>query len=194
MSYRLAILICTVPDRVDKLRRLTNVLDPQIERYKDSVFKMINDKARNLPTGTKRNNLIEGTQSDYFCFIDDDDMISACYIDEIMKALESNPDVVTFDGWYTEFGMNRRNFTIRLGSRYFDDPYHPEFYYHRFPNHLAVMKRNLVNHVKFPDVWQQEDFLWSSQIANRKLLKTEVHIPQMLYHYDCYPKQNGRRR
>lgn len=186
----LAILICTLPERWDKLKRLKNVLDPQIDRYKDRVFIKTNDQGALLPTGTKRNLLIEGTMSDYFCFIDDDDMVSACYVDEIMKALESNPDVVTFNGWYTEYGANKRNFTIRLGSKYYEDPHHPQFYYHRFPNHLAVMKRSLVNRIKFPDIWQTEDFQWAEKIANQKLLKTEHHIPQLLYHYDCYPKVN----
>lgn len=191
----LAILICTLPERADKLKRLTNVLDPQIERYKDQVFRRVKDQGRSIPTGTKRNNLIEETQSDYFCFIDDDDMVSAFYVDEIMKALETNPDVVTFNGWYTEFGGPiRRNFTIRLGSKYYDNPNHPEFYYHRFPNHLAVMRRSLVNHIKFPDIWEQEDFQWSEKIANHRLLKTEAHIPLMLYHYDCYPKPSKYQR
>ncbi len=185
----LAILICTIPERADKLKRLTNILDPQIERHKDSVFRMVNDRSRSLPTGTKRNNLIEGSQSDYFAFIDDDDLVSAFYVDEIVKAMESNPDVITFNGWYTEYGNNRRNWEIRLGSEYVER----NGMYYRWPNHLAVMKRERVRHIKFPDVWQQEDFIWSEQIAKRKLLKSEVHIDSFLYHYDCNPVKNERR-
>ena len=188
----LAILICTIPERFEKLKRLKNILEPQVERFKDQVFISINDQGRQTPTGTKRNLLLEQTQSDYFSFIDDDDMVSAFYVDEIVKAMTHNPDVITFNGWYTEYGNNRRNFTIRLGSKYYEDAHDPKFYYHRFPNHLAVMKRSLVNRIKFPDVWQLEDFKWAEQIANRGLLKSEYHIDEFIYHYDCNPVKNAR--
>lgn len=182
---RLAILICTLPERADKLKRLTNILDPQIDRYKDSVFRMVNDRSSSLPTGTKRNNLIEGSQSEYFTFIDDDDLVSMYYVDEIMKAIAQGPDVITFQGWITTNGANKVNWTIKLGEKYEERNGH----YYRWPNHLAVFKRVLVNRFKFPDVWQQEDFMWSKQINDSKVLKSEVHIPMQLYHYDCIPKQ-----
>src|SRR5688572_14484141 len=184
------ILICTLPERVQILRRLTRELDRQKEKYNGLVNYKCHDAGRSMSTGRKRNELIEQSMSDYFSFCDDDDMVSPNYVDEIMKALEGSPDVVTFNGWYTEFGRNKRNFTIRLGSRYYEDANHPNFYYHRFPNHLAVFKRSLVQHIKFPDVWQMEDYRWAEQIHNRKIIKTECHIPLPLYHYDCNPKQS----
>lgn len=176
----LAILICSLPERSNTLKRLTNVLEPQIERYKDQVYYSVHDAGRHLATGTKRNQLIEQTDSDYFCFIDDDDMVSSFYIDSIMKALEANPDVVTFCGWMTTNGVHRREWTIKLGSQYTEKNGH----YYRFPNHLTVMKRKLVEDIKFPDLWKQEDYIWAKQIHDRRLLKTEVHIPLQLYHYD----------
>lgn len=181
------ILICTLPERYAKLKRLTDEIDRQKVKYQGLVDWKTLDQGPSLPTGTKRNMLVEQSYSEYFSFCDDDDMITPIYIDRIMTGLETNPDVVTFNGWYTEWGTNKRTFTIRLGSRYYDDPRHPEFYYHRFPNHLAVMKRSLVEHVKFPPIWKQEDFKWAEQIHLRKLLKKEYHIPEMLYHYDCNP-------
>jgi len=183
----LAILICTLPERFQKLKRLRNILDPQVDRHKDQVFIQLNDAGEKVPTGTKRNWLIEQTQSDYFCFVDDDDVVASFYVDEIVKAMGENPDVITFNGWITNHGIDRKDFTIRLGSRYYDNPNH-QFFHHRWPNHLAVMKRELVRHVKFPDIWEQEDFQWSQKIAERGLLKTEYHIPQLLYWYDCNPK------
>ena len=182
------ILICTLPERAAKLKALTSELDKQKAKYNGLVNYRILDSGRGMPTGIKRNLLVEQSQSDYFSFIDDDDHVSDKYVDLIMNALETNPDVVTFDGWYTEFGKNRRNFTIRLGSKYYEDPKDPEFYYHRFPNHLAVFKRSLVQHIKFPPIWQMEDFKWAEQIHNKKLLKTEVHISEKLYWYDCNPQ------
>jgi hypothetical protein len=187
------ILICTLPERANKLRRLTSTLDKQKAKYNGLVDYKINDRGRDYPTGAKRNNLIEGSQSDYFSFCDDDDLVSDSYVDSIMKALESKPDVVTFDGYYTEFGTNRRNFTIRLGSKYYEDAKDPNFYYHRFPNHLAVFRRSAVNMVKFPPIWKQEDFQWADEVRRRRLLKTDVHIPEMLYWYDCNPQPTPKR-
>ena len=176
----LAILICTLPERFEKLKRLKNILDPQVERFKDQVLVHYNDAGRHIPTGTKRNMLVEQTQSDYFCFIDDDDQVTSFYLDEIVKAMAHNPDVITFNGWMTTNGANRANFTIRLGSDYIER----NGQYYRFPNHLCPMKRERVNMVKFPDLWEQEDYRWAKLINDRRLLKSEVHIPLDLYHYE----------
>lgn len=180
-----SILICTLPERSAKLRRLLKQLDSQ---RLEGVEYRIHDAGRSMTTGEKRNILIAQSESDYFSFIDDDDQVTPEYIPSIKKAMELNPDVITFDGWYTEYGRNERRFTIRLGSRYYDDP-KGEFFYYRFPNHLAVMKREKVEHVKFPHVWQREDYLWSDKIRSMNLLKTEVHISKPLYHYDCHPRK-----
>jgi glycosyltransferase involved in cell wall biosynthesis len=187
------ILICHLPERAEKLRRLTRALDRQKAKHKGIVDYKINDAGRSMPTGIKRNMLIEQTQSDYINFIDDDDEISENYVDEIVKGMETGADVITFNGWYTEFGKNRQDFTIRLGSKYYEDP-NDEFYYHRFPNHLAVMKRSAVQNVKFPPIWQTEDYQWAKQIADKGLLKTEYHINDFIYWYNCEPKTVRRRR
>src|SRR6187551_561363 len=185
------ILICTLPERANQLKRLTTELDRQKLRYPGTVDYKINEPevlaaGRNIPTGRKRNMLIEQSQSDYFSFIDDDDMVSDNYIYYIMNAIElKQPDVITFRGFMTTNGANRENFTIKLGSRYEQKNGH----YYRFPNHLCAFKRDRVQHIKFPDQWIQEDYLWAKNIHDRGLLKTEVHIEADLYHYDCYPKQ-----
>lgn len=177
---KLAILICTLPERADKLKRLTNSLDSQIERYKDQVYYSIHDAGRSMTTGRKRNELIQQTQSDYFVFIDDDDMVSMIYVSEILKALKYNPDVVTFKGWMTTNGTDRRDWTIKLGSKYEERDGH----YYRWPNHIVPMKRELVRGVSFPEIYVQEDYQWSKKIHDLGLLKTEVHIDDYLYHYD----------
>lgn len=182
------ILICTLPERADKLRRLIHSIDRQKAKYNGEVDYKTRADGRGMPTGTKRNILIEENQSEYFSFVDDDDILSDDYVDSIMTAIQEKPDVITFNGWYTENGVNKRNFTIKLGSKYYEDPKDPNFYYHRFPNHLAVYKMSLVRHVKFPPIWELEDYRWAEQV--QRFLKTEVHIPKMLYHYDCYPKTN----
>jgi len=179
---KVSILIPTLNEPFSKrvLNRLMETLSPQLERYKGVVDHHINSDGRHVTIGEKRNRMIADSSSEYFCFIDCDDMITPDYLDEIMKGLESNPDVVTMCGWMTTDKVNRREWTIRLGSDYVERDKH----YYRFPNHLTVMKRKLVEHVKFPHIKQQEDFRWASMIHNAKLLKTEYHIAKQIYWYD----------
>lgn len=187
---KLAILICTLPEPfyIRKLKRLLSILDPQIERFNGDVSYHIHDAGRSMKTGTKRNLLIENTESEYFVFIDSDDVVTSTYVSDIMSALKHNPDVVTIKGWMTTDGANRKEWTIKLGSPYTERNGH----YYRWPNHLAVMKRSLVHHIKFPDITQQEDFHWSKRINDLRLLKTEIHIDKPTYHYDFISPKNRR--
>jgi glycosyltransferase involved in cell wall biosynthesis len=159
---------------------------PQVNKHKDQVSVHFNDAGKAMPTGTKRNLLLAQSSSDYFVFIDDDDVIPSHYVASILKAMESEPDVITFKGYMTTNGANRENFTIRLGSKYYSDKGH----HYRWPNHITVMKREKVRYVKFPDIWQQEDYQWSKKIHDLGLLKTEVHINDDMYWYDCNPKRS----
>lgn len=177
----LSILICTLnePFYINGLKRLNNILDPQIERYPGRVEKLINDAGRSVSTGQKRNELIKNSEGEYFCFIDSDDMVPSYYVDELMKAIEREPDVITFNGWITEDGGNKKNFTIKLGESYIERSRH----YYRYPNHLCIFKRSLVEHVKFPHITTGEDFAWATSIRDQKLLNTEVHIQHNMYEY-----------
>lgn len=178
------ILICTLPERADKLRRLTRTLDRQKANYK------IHDAGRSMTTGMKRNQLIEQSSSDYFAFVDDDDLVTDNYYQAITDAIQSGPDVVTFCGYMTTNGAQRKGFTIKLDSKYEEKDNH----FYRFPNHLCAFKRQKVQHIKFPDQHVQEDYQWAKMIHDRKILKTEVHIPQELYWYDfdAYKKSYAR--
>lgn len=154
-----------------------NVLEPQ---KTDEVEIRLHDAGRSMTTGEKRNQLIENCNGEYFCFIDDDDLVPTYYVSELLKAIEQTPDVVTFIGHMTTNGINRREFTIKLHSKYEERNGH----YYRFPNHLACFRRALVQHIKFPHKHQREDYEWASQINALGILKTEVHITRGMYHYD----------
>lgn len=186
---KLSILIPTLnePESINYLHRLNNILDPQIARYPGQVEKVINDAGRFMPTGTKRNELIKNSVGEYFVQIDCDDIVPAYYVDELMKAIEQGPDVVSFIGEMTTNGENKRGFTIKLGSKYEEKNGH----YYRFCNHLCCYKRSTVEHVTFPDLWVQEDYLWAVKI--QPLLKTEVHISdKLMYLYDFKVKQKAQ--
>lgn len=183
---KLTILIPTLnePFSIRKLKRLKEVLLPQIAKYPEVTYS-INDAGRSMTIGEKRNAMIQNSSSEYFVFIDCDDMVTPDYLDEIMKGLESNPDVVTMRGWMTTDMAAKRHWTIKLGSGYTEHNGH----YYRWPNHLAVMKRDKVQHIKFQNIKTQEDFKWSEEIHRKGLLKTEYHIDKEIYWYDYISPQ-----
>jgi glycosyltransferase involved in cell wall biosynthesis len=186
----LSILICTLPDRSQKLHRLNSILLPQVRQHIDNVFIYYNDAGPRMPTGTKRNLLISCSSSDYFVFVDDDDMISGDYVSKITAAMETGrPDVITFNGFMTTNGGNRENFTIRLNSEYKTVLGH----HYRWPNHIVPVRRDAVSGIHFPDIWMQEDYLWSKKVKDSMVLKSEVHIDADLYQYDYYTKPKKRR-
>lgn len=188
---KLMLLIPTLnePFYIQRLKRLISILQPQIDRFGNSqVDYLINDAGRSMTIGAKRNLMIAGTESKYFGFIDSDDIISENYLDEIMFGISQNPDCVTMCGTMTTDGKDKRNWTIKLGSDYTEINKH----YYRWPNHLAIMKRSLVENVKFPDIKNGEDFQWSKQIRDKRLLNSEFHITKQIYHYDFIDPRNRR--
>lgn len=175
----LSILIPTLTERYKLLHRLQRTLLPQVERYPGRVFVHYNDQGRSVCIGDKRNQLVSMVTTEYLVQIDDDDMISTNYISEILKAMESSPDVITFNGYMTTNGHSRKNFVIKLGERYEER----NGVYYRFPNHLAAIKTELARRVPFPRVTSGEDYAYAKALRDRSILKTSVHIEQYLYHY-----------
>lgn len=179
---KLSILIPTInePRSNAFLKRLSAILAPQVKKYPGIVEVVINDAGRSMPTGTKRNELIKGSEGEYFCFIDVDDLVPSYYVDELLAAIEQKPDVVTFIGHMTTNGKDRQNFTIKLGLKYETKNNH----HYRYPNHLCCFKRSAVERVRFRPIWVMEDYHYATEIKNRRLLRSEVHINKEMYHYD----------
>jgi glycosyltransferase involved in cell wall biosynthesis len=181
---KLSILIPTLqePDSQNYLKRLLKSL-PIIE----GVEIITDDSPRDVPTGTKRNSLISRANGEYISQIDCDDIVPEYYVSELLKAMESNPDVVTFNGFMTTNAMSRKNFVIKLGERYEER----NGVYYRYPNHLCAFKKSVVEQVKFRPIWVQEDYFWATELRDKKILKTSVHIDKDMYHYDYKTKKNN---
>lgn len=182
----LSILIPTLPEgySIEMLRRLNKVLDPQIAKH-SSVEKIIHDAGRSMPTGQKRNELIKQAEGDYIVQIDSDDLVTPNYIDKIMEGIGKGVDVVSFCGWMTTDGGNRKDFVIKKDERYEER----NGVYYRYCNHLCAFKKSVVEHIKFPHIWVREDYEYATQIKRLGLLKTEHHITDRIYHYDFQSKK-----
>lgn len=180
----LSILICHLPEYEHFRVRLMNVLQPQLDRHPDCEL-LIDSTGREMPTGRKRNILIDRASGKYFVFIDVDDIVSDFYLDKVMEALQSNPDCVTYEGIITENGGPEKQWIIKLGSEYKDTPN----CYYRWPNHICPIRKEAVKNFKFPDKWLGEDFEWSKRLSESRVLKTEVHIPLKMYRYEYFDKK-----
>lgn len=176
----LSILIPTLPERARQLQRLRLNLDKQAARFPGEVEIRIHDQGRSMTTGEKRNSLVTQAWGTHIVFIDDDDTIVSTYVEDLMIALKSDPDCVTFNGWMTTNGAHRVDFIIKLGEKYEERGGK----YYRFPNHIVPIRKSIAQSVKFPHVSQGEDYKWALEIHNRGLIKTSVHIDKQLYHYD----------
>ena len=187
---KLSILIPTLPDRFNYLKRLKNILEPQVARYPGEVEIKIHDGGRQFTTGRKRNELIAMSDGEYFIQVDDDDLVPVYYVDELMKAIAQGPDVVSFIGYMTTDGRNKQNFTIKLGSKYETVNNH----HYRYPNHLCCYKRSTVAGILFPDITVTEDFQWAHRVNQLGVLKKEVHIDKEMYFYDYRSKKGTQLR
>jgi len=175
---------------------IKSLLAPQLT---DEVEIVSDDRGRHIPTGTKRTDMYAKANGLYVCSVDCDDWVSHDYVSEILMAIKNNmPDVVTFDGIYTENGRNHVDWSIKLGEKYearHDAANGGKYMFFRFPNHLTAMKKELATRFPFPPKWQGEDFDWCKMINDARqingiwqsgpncILKTEIHIYKQLYHY-----------
>ncbi len=182
---KLSILIPTLQKRQQLFLSLKQNLENQIEVIgasdQVSIYSFPNKGER--PIGEYRNSLVIGAPGEYICFIDDDDKVSSDYVERILRALnadDSRPDVVTFNGWMTTNGASRVDFIIKLGENYEERGGK----YYRYPNHLCAIKKSIALQVPFRAVKQQEDYWFATDLRDKGLLKTSVHIDANLYHYD----------
>lgn len=195
MTPILSILIPTLPERAASLARVIQLLGnyPEVEILTDS-------RGREVTTGEKRNALIDRATGEYVMFQDDDDEPLPDLINHILTSIRNgSPDCVTYTGFMTTNGANRVEWVIKLGERYeARQGVDGITRYYRFPNHLCAIKRSIAAQVKFPHIWQGEDFAWAKILNDARtvpgtntwmtgpnpMLKTSVHVESPpLYHY-----------
>ena len=184
----LSILICHLRSREEKLKRLFECLRAQgacCNWHPYPEWKIVGFVGTNphvevriardngeMSIGAKRNLLLDScVNSEYVCYHDDDDMPSQDYLSKILKALESKPDCVGFEGQLVRTGGPTSRF---IHSIKYDHWYEENSVYLRSPNHLNPVRRELALKVRFPDLYSAEDADYSKRLY--PLLKTETFI------------------
>lgn len=182
----LSVLIPSINERAGMLAMLLRKLEGQIKECgaEDKVEICVSIDNREKSTGKKRNELIHEAKGEWVVFVDDDDEIADCYVEEVMKALKSNPDAVGLQGRMTTNGKDDKVWFISKDLSYcaMYDASGKE-YYARYNNHLSPTRKSIAIQIGYPDMYVGEDYNYASRLHESKLIKTEVVVDKELYHY-----------
>lgn len=176
INKTVSILICGLYDRSEDLARLLNVLKPQLTSEVELLFCL--DKKEST-TGTKRNQLLDSATGKYVVFIDDDDLVSETYVQDILEAARNDTDAIVFKGWMTVNGEDKQYFELSKDFRYAKRG----DVFIRYPNHIVPIRATIAKQFKFPDVSYGEDYAWATEIHKSNLIKTETKIDKEMYYY-----------
>jgi hypothetical protein len=176
------ILIPTLGERRVLLERLLAGLLPQTEAFAGRVMvtAWLNNGKPALPE--IRQTLIETAATDYISFVDDDDLVSPDYVPSIMAALDDQPDYVGFQVQCYSDGVPTAVAYHGLGNgRWRNTPGR----YFRDISHINPIKTSIARKVTFrkAKAGGPEDRVWADQLRRKSLLKSEVVIDRILYHY-----------
>lgn len=182
----ISLLIPTLANREKYLTKLlANLLWRGNDYYSKEIELLIELDNGTSSIGAKRNSLVARAKGKYICFIDDDDNVSDDYIPLILNASNSNADCASLTGLYFINGIYDRPF---IHSLRYKEWWQDENFYYRCPNHLNLIKRELVKDILFEDKNFGEDGCWSMEIQKRGLLKTQFEINEILYFYNARSK------
>jgi glycosyltransferase involved in cell wall biosynthesis len=176
------ILVPTLGERRALFERLMTGLLPQLDPYtgRVRVVSWFNNGNPSLPK--IRQTMVLGTDTDYLSFVDDDDLVSPDYVAEIMSALAGRPDYIGFqvqcysDGHPTAVAYHSLEFTRWRN-------FHGR--YERDISHINPIRTVLAKRADFTRTraGRAEDREWAGQLRRARLLRSEVVIDRILYHY-----------
>lgn len=185
MKPSLAVLIPTTPEDDWTYQRLRTQIDNQKGPHPIEVIAYLTEDAMKggPTTGAKRNWLLDQArkiEASHVCFIDADDVISDRYFDVVMPGVYGDFDCCELWGQYYE---NSRQLNPFHHSIVHDHWWQDDKYYYRNPNHLNVIKLDLLKDIKFQDKTVGEDGHFSIDIQKAGLLKKEYPVKEIIYYY-----------
>lgn len=185
------ILICTLKEREKKFKKLFDKLNflIQCEKLELEIEILFYKDDRKQSVGYKRNWLLEKSIAKYVCFIDDDDDISDNYIRENWNAILKDKDCVELVGIYHDVNSGRKKKFIH--SILTKNMFELKDAFHRPPNHLNIIKRELAIQIKFPEKNHGEDADWCMEMSKSGLLNSQVFLNIPLYYYNFNSKTSS---
>jgi hypothetical protein len=178
MTPKLSILIPTLYSRIFEFSSMVSRLHHQAKGLPVEIL-WLGETTKTIILGKKRNLLMSMASGTHLVFCDDDDSVSLNYVGAILTALDTDPDVVCFGVECRVDGGEWKR--VRYDLNYERDGNFPT-HYERLPNHIMCTRRTLAMQAGFPEVSFAEDFDFARRL--KPLLKTQVLIDDVLYHYD----------
>jgi glycosyltransferase involved in cell wall biosynthesis len=173
---KLSILTPSIPSRADRLARLSASIANQIGDLPVEHLVFIDNKRRTI--GEKRDNLLRLANGEFIAFVDDDDAIRPGYVEELLKAIEGGPDVITFEQDAYFDGVRHH---VRFGHGMQNDELNREATTQRAAWHVCAWRRTVALRSRFPWIQYGED--WAFCVPLNKMDLVEVHIPKVLHEY-----------
>lgn len=175
------ILVATLGERAELFARLLAAVLPQLDVHGGRV-RMLGWWSHGTPSiGAIRDRLIGAADTDYVSFVDDDDLVPAYYVDEIVAALGRWPDHVGFKLQYCIDGVEQElvDHSLRHG-RWGRSRARGLF---RDITHIDPVRTKHARRARFDVVpaGQAEDQAWVHQMRGH--LRTEAYVDRVLYHY-----------
>lgn len=175
---KLSILVPALESRKTLHERVLPPLEKQVKGF-PGVELLVDMDNGEVTSGVKRNRLIKASKGDYFAFVDDDDMVSDDYIDQLLYAMGRTPDVVTF-----RLYREARHETFIFLANFLDRIRIDQNTYIYTPNPVCCWRRDIGTSIAFqPMLGFNDDCFWYKPLLFSGLIKTESHIASILYYY-----------
>jgi len=180
----LSLLIPTITSRSQLFAQLHESLHRQIcaSRWASEVEILFELDGGEASIGYKRNVLVSRASGQFIAFIDDDDEVSADYVELICSAIERRPEIdcIGIRGVITFRGSHPHEF---IHSLRYTDFFSRNHTLYRPPYHLNPIRREIAARYRFLDVSYSEDFEWAQQMRRDSALRNEEFIDSVLYYY-----------
>lgn len=182
---KLTVAILSIPERLHMLQNLLIELTNQSFNKPVEII-YIGDNM-SISVGLKRNIALESFKGEYIAFIDDDDMIASDYIDKLLEAIKTSPDVITFRVNQLYNGKKDRVQVFqKVARRVLDPTLRRELGQPVLtmpPNHLCCWKRECIGDIRFPNKSKGEDHIWAERMYQANPLMKVHSIDEVLYIY-----------
>jgi len=141
-----------------------------------------------LSSGVKRSTLTSLAKGKYICFIDDDDLLTNDYVDQLLAGCHSNADVITFNLEMFNNGVFRDRWQFGL---YPNDRKKGLM----CVNHLCAWKKEIATLVNWdPLLGNSDDWLWFQPLYYAGVITSQYHICKTLYKYLFYGDVTSNQR
>lgn len=184
-----SVLILSIPSRTESVTALVKKLEKQLGNRRSVEILVFSDNC-SQSISAKRNVVLQAARGRFVCFLDDDDGVSNDYIDQILKATETHPqvDCISFNQFCSldgepmnvEFGIGNPHGQLwRTQEGLYGDIKRP-------PYHMCLWRRELAQSEEFQPKYgangqSVEDIDWLMRLYPK--VQTEHHIDAPLHLY-----------